>query len=82
MLSFPLKWFLGQESPIAKPIFDELDLTHIQQYLNGTVKISFQNNQPLRINEGGHSFAGSESISKKDKDLNEFLQFFLKNLLI
>ena len=38
------EWFLEQESPIAKPIFDELDLTHIQQYLDGTVKISFQNN--------------------------------------
>ena len=65
---------MEQESPIAKPIFDELDLTHIQQYLDGTVKISFQNNQPLRINEGRHSFAGSESISKRDQDLNDFLQ--------
>ena len=45
------EWFLEQESPIAKPIFDELDLTHIQQNLDGTVKINFQNNQPLRINE-------------------------------
>ena len=68
------KWFLEQESPIAKPIFDELDLTHIQQYLDGTVKIIFQNNQPLRINEGRHSFVGSESISKRDQDLNEFLK--------
>ena len=65
---------MEQESPIAKPIFDELDLTHIQQYLDGTVKISFQNNQPLRINEGRHSFAGSENISKRDQDLNEFLK--------
>ena len=68
------EWFLEQESPIAKPIFDELDLTHIQQYLDGIVKISFQKNQPLRINEGRHSFAGSESISKRDQDLNEFLK--------
>ena len=29
------------------------------------------------INEGRHSFAGSESISKRDQDLNDFLQ---KNL--
>ena len=28
----------------------------------------------MRINEGRHSFAGSESISKRDQDLNEFLQ--------
>ena len=65
---------MEQESPSAKSIFDELDLTHIQQYLDGTVKISFQNNQPLRINEGRHSFAGFESFSKRDQDLNEFLQ--------
>ena len=73
-IKLPLEWFLEQESPIAKPIFDELDLTHIQQYLDSTVKISFQNNQPLRINKGRHSFTGSESISKRDQDLNEFLQ--------
>ena len=73
-IRLPLEWFLEQESPIAKPIFDELDLTHIQQYLDSTVKISFQNNQPLRINKGRHSFTGSESISKRDQDLNEFLQ--------
>ena len=70
---------MEQESPIAKPIFDELDLTHIQQYLDGTVKISFQNNQPFRINEGRHSFAGSESISKRDQDLNDFLQKNFEN---
>ena len=62
----PTEWLLEQESPFAKPVFEELDLTHIQQYLDGIVKISFQNNQPLRINEGRHSFAGSESISKRD----------------
>ena len=65
---------MEQQSPIAKPIFDELDLTHIQQYLDDTIKISFQNNQPLRINEGAHSFAGSKSSSKRDQDLNEFLK--------
>ena len=65
---------MEQESPPAKPIFDELDLTHIQQYLDGTVKISFQNNPLLRINEGRHSFAGSESISKRDQEINDFLQ--------
>ena len=42
------EWFLKKESPIAKPIFDELDLTHIQQYLDGTVKISFQNRSEER----------------------------------
>ena len=81
-IKLPNEWFLEQESPIAKPIFDELDLTHIQQYLDGTVKISFQNNQPLRIKEGRHSFAGFESISKRDQDLNEFLKRIFQNPLI
>ena len=47
------------------------------EYLDGTIKISFHDNQLLRINEGRHSFARYESISKRDQDLNEFLQ---KNL--
>ena len=76
-INLPKQWLLEQESPPAKPVFDELDLTHIQQCLDGTIKICFHDNQPLKINEGRHSFAGSESISKRDQDLNEFLQ---KNL--
>lgn len=81
-VKLPTEWLLEQESPLAKPVFDELDLTHIQQYLDGVVKISFQNNQPLRINEGRHSFAGSESISIRDQDLNDFLQKNFENPLI
>ena len=73
-VKLPTEWLLEQESPFTKPVFDELDLIHIQQYLDGIVKISFQNNQPLRINKGRHSFAESESISKRDQDLNDFLQ--------
>ena len=73
-VKLPTEWLLEQESPLANPVFYELDFTHIQQYLDETVKISFQNNQPLRINEGRHSFAGSESISKRDQNLNDFLQ--------
>ena len=73
-VKLPNEWLLEQESPLAKPAFDELDFTNIQQYLDSTVKISFQNNQPLRINEGRHSFVGFESISKSDQDFNEFLQ--------
>ena len=76
-INLPKEWLLEQEFPLAKPVFDELNLPDIQQYLDGTVKISSHDNQPLRINKGRHSFAGSESISKRDQDLNEFLQ---KNL--
>ena len=77
ILIFQNNGFWNKNLSPAKPVFDELDLTHIQQYLNGTIKISFHDNQPLKINEGRHYFAGSESISKRDQDLNEFLQ---KNL--
>ena len=45
-VKLPTEWLLEQEPSLVKPIFDELDLTHIQQYLDGTVKISFQNNPP------------------------------------
>ena len=73
-INLPKEWLLEQESPPTKPIFDELNLDHIQQYFDGTVKISFNTNKPLMINEGRHFFAGSEDISKRDQDLNEFLQ--------
>ena len=78
-VKLPNDWLLEQESPPTKRVFDEIDLTHIQQYLDGTIKISFQNNPPLRINEGRHSFAfaRSESISKRDQENNDFLK---KNL--
>ena len=40
-VKLPTEWMLEQETPLAKLTFDELDLTHIQQYLDGTIKISF-----------------------------------------
>ena len=35
-VKLPTKWLLEQE--LAKPTFDKLNLTHIQQYFDGTVK--------------------------------------------
>ena len=78
-VTLPIEWLLEQESPLAKLVFDELNLAHIQQYLDGFVKISFHDNQPLRINKGRHSFARSETISKRDQDLNDFLQKSVEN---
>ena len=74
---------LEQEAQHAKLASDKLNLDHIQQYLDGTIKISFDNNKPLMIKEGRHSFAGSavsEDISKRDQDLNEFLQIVFEKL--
>ena len=38
-INLPKEWLLEQESPPVKPVFDELNLDHIQQYLDGTIKI-------------------------------------------
>ena len=76
-ISLPKEWLFEQESPPAKPVLDKLNLAHIHQYLDGIVKISFHDEKPLRINEGRHSFAGSESISKRD--LTDFLQKNFEN---
>ena len=73
-INLPKEWLLERESPHAKPVLDELNLAHIHQYLDGIVKTSFHDEKPLRINEGRHSFARSESISKRDQDLTDFLQ--------
>ena len=76
-INLPKEWLLEREAQPAKPGSDDLNLDHIQQYLDGTVKISFDDNKPLMIKEGRHSFAGSivsKDISKRDQDLNEFVQ--------
>ncbi|KAL4619473.1 hypothetical protein ACB092_06G081600 [Castanea dentata] len=79
-ITLPREWTLEQVAPPAKPIFDELDLTKIAQYTDGTVKIFFDDtkcfpiNKPLRINEGRKSFAGSESFVKRNTDVEEFLK--------
>ncbi|KAL4649961.1 hypothetical protein ACB092_01G051600 [Castanea dentata] len=68
------------QSPPVKPVFDELDLTKISQYTDGTVKIFFDDtkcfptNKPLRINEGRKSFAGSEGFVKRNSDVDKFLE--------
>ena len=82
-INLPKEWLLEREAQHAKLAFDKLNLDHIQQYLDGTVKISFDDNRPLMIKEGRHSFAGSvvsKDISKRYKDLNEFLQIVFEKL--
>ena len=74
-IKLPKEWLLEREAQPAKFVSNDSNFDHIQQYLDGTVKISFDDNKPLMIKEGRHSFAGSnvsEDISKRDQDLNEF----------
>ncbi|KAL4611228.1 hypothetical protein ACB092_08G107800 [Castanea dentata] len=79
-ITLPREWTLEQVAPLVKPVFDELDLTKIAQYTDGTVKIFFDDtkcfptNKPLRINKGRKSFAGSESFVKRNSDVDEFLK--------
>ena len=66
-IKLPKEWLLELEAQPAKFVFDELNLNHIQQYLDGTIKISFDDKKPLLIKEGRHSVVGStvfENISK------------------
>ncbi|KAL4616185.1 hypothetical protein ACB092_07G180400 [Castanea dentata] len=79
-ITLPKEWTLEQVAPPVKPVFDELDLTKIAQYSDGNVKIFFDDtkcfptNKPLRINEGRKSFVGSESVVKRNADVDEFLK--------
>ncbi|KAL4645013.1 hypothetical protein ACB092_02G205600 [Castanea dentata] len=79
-ITLPKEWTLEQVAPLVKPVFDELDLTKIAQYTDGTVKIFFDDtkcfptHKPLRIKEGRKSFVGSESVVKRNADVDEFLK--------
>ena len=75
-INLPKEWLLEREAQSAKFVSNESNLDHIQQYLDGTVKISSDDNRPLMIKEARHFFARfaiSEDISKRDQDL-KFLQ--------
>ncbi|KAL4599316.1 hypothetical protein ACB092_11G118500 [Castanea dentata] len=79
-ITLPKEWTLEQVAPPIKPVFDELDLIKIAQYSDRTVKIFFDDtkcfptHKPLRINEGRKSFVGSESVVKRNADVDKFLK--------
>ena len=81
-IKFPDEWDLPNEMPptLLPPInITETDnLNSVEQYLDGTVKIRFDHSKskiPLMIKytKSRHSFSGSSSASKRDQDLNEYL---------
>jgi hypothetical protein len=54
------------------------DSSSVEQYLDGTVKIRFDHSKPkmpplIKYNKSRHSFSGSFSTTKRDQDLNEYL---------
>ncbi|KAG7988384.1 hypothetical protein I3843_03G185800, partial [Carya illinoinensis] len=76
-VTLPNEWVLKQELPPRKIPAQNSDLKIIQQYLDGTVKISFD--QPS-ISKRRNSFAGSRSSVSSDQDLrDENLERYLRD---
>ncbi|KAG7977429.1 hypothetical protein I3843_05G031500, partial [Carya illinoinensis] len=73
-VTLPNEWVLKQELPPRKIPAQNSDLKIIQQYLDGTVKISFDQS------ERRNSFAGSRSSCSSDQDLRDKnLERFLRD---
>ena len=75
------EWMLEQETPLAKPTFDELDLTHIQQYLDGTIKISFKTINPRGSTKKDIPLLDLKVFQKEIKISMNFFKRVLKNPL-
>ena len=76
------KWNLPKEMPPTHlppiNIFEVDNLNFVEQYLDSTVKIRFDHSKPkippmIKYTKSIHSFSGSSSASKRDQDLNEYL---------
>ncbi|KAG6670599.1 hypothetical protein I3843_Q052600 [Carya illinoinensis] len=78
-ISLPNEWILNQEVPPAPILTVKPDIDYIQQYLDGTVKISFEHTPATSFRR--NSFAGSrssfnpaaEDCERRDQNLNIFL---------
>jgi hypothetical protein len=79
----PNEWILENVSKPARVVNDTSNLDYIQQYLDGSVKISFsdlnisnQIQRPLLMDEKRNSFAGStttEGLHKRDKEIEDLI---------
>jgi hypothetical protein len=79
----PNEWLLENVSKPARVVNDTSNLDYIQQYLDGSIKISFsylnisnQIQRPLLLNERRNSFAGStttEGLHKRDKEIEDLI---------
>jgi len=65
-ITLPNEWLIENVSQSAKVSQDDTNFDYIQQYLDGSVKISFANlnlsrvERPLSINEGRNSFSANQ----------------------
>ena len=82
-VKLPTEWLLENEMPPRNIPTENTKLDRIEQYLNGTVKISFDHSKqknPLQIKYGNsnprHSYTGSSSsdIKWRDQDLEEYMK--------
>jgi hypothetical protein len=79
----PNEWLLENVSKLAQVVNDTSKLDYIQQYLDGSVKISFsdlnisnQIQRPLLMDEKRNSFAGSittKGLHKRDKEIEDLI---------
>jgi hypothetical protein len=79
----PNEWLLENVSKPARVVNDTSNLDYIQQYLDGSVKISFsdlnisnQIQRPLLMDEKRNSFVGStttEGLHKRDKEIEDLI---------
>ena len=78
-IKLPEEWELIHEmpptlmSPTQMQNTETKNLNSIEQYFDGTIKISFDHSKPrlpplLKYNNSCHSFSGSSSTSKRDKE--------------
>jgi hypothetical protein len=81
-IKFPEECDLPNEMPptLLSPIniTETENFNSIEQYLDGTVKIRFDHSKPklppmIKYDNSRHSFSGSTSTSKRDQELNEYL---------
>ena len=73
----PVTWLFDNESYQSKIQNDIVDLDYIQQYLDGIVKISFDDlriNTPSRHSLDNRSTASIASVTRKDKNLVDSLE--------
>ena len=82
-IKLPDEWDLPNDMPpIPFPpinISKADNLNSIEQFLDGTVKIRFDNSKPkiplmIKYTKSRHSFSASSSVSKRDQDINEYLK--------
>jgi hypothetical protein len=82
-IKLPDEWDLPNDMPPTPlppiNISETNNLNSVEQYLDGAVKIRFDHSKPrippmIKYNKSRHSFSGSSSVSKREREINEHLR--------